>query len=118
MYLTLVPAYGRDYKSKAEVQRDLDAGKDFIIATYGHRYEGKPTNAEGLRQDGVKHVNIRYQQQRKIGVFQVPGAKALASNPIFNPNPHDIGTALLWGGGTVLGAWIMLRLIVATETRR
>lgn len=110
MHLTLVPAFGRDYKSKAEVQRDLDAGKDFIIATYGHRYDGKPVNAEGLRQSGVKTVNIRYRQQRSVGVFRVPGASPLSSNPIFTANPIDKGSAAI-GGLAFLGAvWILTKI--------
>ena len=32
--ITLTPAYGRDYKSKAAVLEDWNAGKDFIIASY------------------------------------------------------------------------------------
>jgi hypothetical protein len=33
--MTLVPAYGRDYKSKAAVVADWEAGKDFMIASIG-----------------------------------------------------------------------------------
>ena len=108
MYLTLVPAYGRDYKSKAEIQKDLDAGKDFIIAQYGHPYDGKPANAESLRQSGVKTVNIRYKQQRSIGVFKVPGASSLSSNPVFSGNPGiDAGSAVVGAGGVILFAWLL-----------
>lgn len=108
MHLTLVPAYGRDYKSKAEVQRDLDAGKDFIIATYGHPYDGKPANAESLRQSGVKTVNIRYKQQRAVGVFRVPGASSLSANPVFAGNPGIDPVSAAAGVGIFLGVtWII-----------
>lgn len=30
-YLSAVPAYGRDYKSKKEVLADWNAGKDFLV---------------------------------------------------------------------------------------
>lgn len=30
-YLTVSPAYGRDYRSKKEVQAAWDAGQDFIV---------------------------------------------------------------------------------------
>lgn len=111
MHLTLVPAFGRDYKSKAEVQRDLDAGKDFIIATYGHRYDGKPANAESLRQAGVKTVNIRYKQQRSVGVFRVPGTSSLSSNPVFSGNPIDTGSAVI-GGFALFGAlWVLGKIV-------
>lgn len=29
--MTLIPAYGRDYKSQASVLADFNAGKDFIL---------------------------------------------------------------------------------------
>lgn len=111
MHLTLVPAYGRDYKSKAEVQRDLDANKDFVIATYGHPYEGKPANAESLRKSGVKTVNIRYRQQHSIGVFRVPGASSLASNPVFSGNPAiDAGSAVIGGLAFIGSVWILTKI--------
>ncbi len=30
-YISAVPAYGRDYKTKADVLADWEAGKDFLI---------------------------------------------------------------------------------------
>ena len=69
--MTLTPAYGRDYKSKKAVQADLDAGKDFIIADFGHPYDGKPANHRDLKSEGLATVNIRYGNLRKVGVFKV-----------------------------------------------
>jgi hypothetical protein len=60
--ITLVPAYGRDYKSKAAVQADWDADKDFIIASYGHPWDTKPTNKS---QWGGAPAMIRYGNLRK-----------------------------------------------------
>lgn len=34
-YIEVVPAYGRDYKSKAEILNDLRDGKDFKLTTTG-----------------------------------------------------------------------------------
>ncbi len=34
-YLTVIPAYGRDYTSKTAVLADWNAGKDFQIVTHG-----------------------------------------------------------------------------------
>lgn len=31
MFITLIPAYGRDYKSSKEVKADWEAGKDFVM---------------------------------------------------------------------------------------
>ncbi len=67
-YLTLTPAYGRDYKSRAAVQADWQAGKDFIIANLFHRYDGKPINKEQADAEGIT-VNIRYRQLRQIMVI-------------------------------------------------
>ena len=64
--MTLTPAYGRDYESKKAVLAGFDAGKDFIIAEYGHRYDGKPVNKEQLKG---QTVNIRYSQLRKVVVI-------------------------------------------------
>lgn len=106
MYLTLVPAFGRDYKSKAEVQRDLDANKDFIIASYGHRYDGKPANASSLRAEGITVVNIRFSKLRKVGVFKLTGA-ALSSNPVFAGNPGLDAVSAAAGVGIFVGAvWL------------
>lgn len=41
MTMILVPAYGRDYRTAAEVKKDWEDGKDFQIATIGHPYYGK-----------------------------------------------------------------------------
>jgi hypothetical protein len=106
MYLTLVPAFGRDYKSKAEVQRDLDANKDFIIQSYGHPYDGKPANASSLRAAGVKTVNIRYKRLTAVGVFKI-GAGALSSNPVFAANPSLDMVSAAAGVGIFVGAvWL------------
>jgi hypothetical protein len=56
--VTLVPAYGRDYKSKAAVKADWDAGKDFRIATFGPD-DGRYTSKSDWYG---KHVLIRYKR--------------------------------------------------------
>jgi len=70
--MTLVPAYGRDYKSKKAIEADLAAGKDFIINDMFSPWDGKPVNVEGLRSEGITQVNVRYGQLRKVCVVQVP----------------------------------------------
>ena len=52
---TVIPAYGRDYKSAAAAKKDWQDGKDFIIADLSNRYDGKPCSI----RDGLK-VTIRY----------------------------------------------------------
>ena len=66
MNLTLQPAYGRDYKSKAAVLADWNANKDFRIATFGPdmgRYINK-ADANGTT------VSIRYQRDTKVTVVK------------------------------------------------
>lgn len=63
MYVTLVPAYGRDYKSAKAVKEDWNANKDFIISNLFHPSDGKPMNREQA-QPGEKYM-IRYDGQRK-----------------------------------------------------
>ncbi len=70
MSLTLIPAYGRDYKTKKEVLADWEAGKDFIIANAFHPYDGKPMNKEDA-EPGFTY-NIRHSGQRKICQIKTP----------------------------------------------
>jgi len=64
--MTLTPAYGRDYKSAKAAKADWDNGKDFIIATFGDPWDGKPVNKEQVGDDSP--INIRYNQLRKVTV--------------------------------------------------
>lgn len=62
-YRTLTPAYGRDYKSKKEVEADWNAEKDFLL---------QPENAYVNKQQfssGVK-VCIRYSRITKVTVVK------------------------------------------------
>ena len=60
--MTLIPAYGRDYKSAKAVKEDWDANKDFIIADVSSRWNGKPVNKEQLKGETV---GIRYNKLTK-----------------------------------------------------
>ena len=64
--MTLTPAYGRDYKSKAAALADFEAGKDFIIADIASRWSGKPANKQDLQAAGETRVMLRYDQLRKV----------------------------------------------------
>lgn len=66
MTLHLTPAYGRDYKSKAEVARDFAADKDFLVQP-----QNRPVNRAGLVATGEREVNIRYDGLRKVVVLPV-----------------------------------------------
>ena len=69
MELTLTPAYGRDYKNKAAVLKDWEAGKDFEIADPGyHRYCNK---ADLERDSKVTGVRLRYAGLRKVALIKL-----------------------------------------------
>jgi hypothetical protein len=70
MGITLVPSFGRDYKSGKEVQAAWDAGKDFTIQSIGHPDDGRQINKEDAEKIGGT-FNIRYKQSRNIKVIKV-----------------------------------------------
>lgn len=69
-YLTVVPAYGRDYKSKKDAVADWEAGKDFRIADIGAgRDDGRYVNNADLAGQDVT-VNIRYKRLTMVAVVK------------------------------------------------
>ena len=61
---TLVPAYGRDYKSAKAVLTDFNTGKDFALQPSG-RYASKKDLPAGT-------YSIRYSNLRKVLVVTLP----------------------------------------------
>jgi len=72
--MTLIPAYGREYKSKKEVEADFNADKDFIICEFANPYNGKPANKSDLK-NVVKQVTIRYGNLRKVAILNTGGGE-------------------------------------------
>ena len=68
-YVTLVPAYGRDYKNKKEVQTDWDADKDFLINDMSHPYNGKYINKPQASKGDT--MMIRFKQLRNVHVIKI-----------------------------------------------
>jgi hypothetical protein len=68
--ITLQPAYGKDYKSKAEVLAAWLADHDFIIATKDIPYSGKPMNRPQATDNAYA---IRYNNNRKIVIVKKKG---------------------------------------------
>ena len=62
--LTLVPAYGRDYKSRSAVVADWDAGKDFQISNFFHPDDGRYINKQDAK--GPLVLNIRYKKLTQV----------------------------------------------------
>ena len=67
-YVTVVPAYGRDYKSKKAVLEDYRASKDFRINDMFNPYDGKYINKEDADNAGLT-MNVRYSQRTKVCVI-------------------------------------------------
>jgi hypothetical protein len=61
----LVPAYGRDYKTRKAVVEDWNGGKDFQTPT------GAYANKEDAARLGLKAINIRFKQIREVAVLKL-----------------------------------------------
>ena len=75
MTLTLVPAYGRDYRNKMDLQADFLAGKDFRVAGF---HGDSMTNKEDLDKmyHGEYTANVRYARMTKVAVLKFPVKKS------------------------------------------
>lgn len=71
MRMTLTPAYGRDYRSKAAVLEAWQAGTDFVIASFGPD-SGRYVNCDDLAGKPAT-LDIRYGELRKIIVIEHKG---------------------------------------------
>lgn len=67
----IVPAYGRDYTSKAKVLEALNAGQDFKVADMSSQWDGMACNLENLREDGIEEVTIRYGKLMKVMTHKI-----------------------------------------------
>lgn len=64
---TLTPAYGRDYKSKAEVIAAFEAGKDF---EYYHPFAGGSYVSKADFAPGAR-IALRYKRLRSVALHTV-----------------------------------------------
>ena len=69
--MTLVPTYGRDYRSQKSVQRDFMRDMDFVIQDMSSLWDGKLCNRSGLIKHGIKQVDIRYNGLRSSLAIEV-----------------------------------------------
>ena len=67
MIPTLLPAYGRDYKSKAAILDDINNNKDFLVSSL---YPSL-INRSQLITEGYKSIVVRYASQRKVTSFKL-----------------------------------------------
>ena len=73
--LTLAPAYGRDYRSQADIVVDLVRDKDFLLCDPQSRWYGKPVNRSQLvsMEPGLYDpvINVRYDKLRKVALIDL-----------------------------------------------
>ena len=65
-HLTVVPAYGRDYNSKAALLADWNEDLDFRAEP-----RGQYINKEGAIAHGITSIEFRYAKLRKIFVMYI-----------------------------------------------
>jgi len=62
-YLTVIPAYGRDYRSAAAVKADWADGKDFRVCDLSSRYDGSCINKDDKPDDVI--LTVRFERLRR-----------------------------------------------------
>ena len=69
-FITLLPAYGRDYKSKRVIIDDLNNNKDFLEST-----SLRAINKQQFKELNISSFNVRYDQHRKITNIKIKDLK-------------------------------------------
>lgn len=69
-YIGMSPAYGRDYKSKADVLQAVREGKDFSINDYGPDM-GRAANMESFVEQAPVCLKIRYKKNTQVTVIEL-----------------------------------------------
>jgi len=94
--VTVVPAYGRDYRSKAAVQADWDAGKDFLIQDVSSPWDGKYISKDDAKDAGIREVNVRFKRMRNVAVLRVAATRSAGRrNPRYGMYGFEAKTANL-----------------------
>ncbi len=70
--LHVIPAYGRDYRSRKGVLADLKKNLDFSIRDISCKWDGKVANLQDIQND-YKQIVVRYGKMlRRSAVFKLP----------------------------------------------
>ena len=77
---TLMPAYGRDYTSKAALLVDLWAGKDFVCRMFEYDRDIY-ANLADLKHAGLGVVKVRYNKLRKVAMVDLNKAPKAPKAP-------------------------------------
>ena len=70
MFKTLIPAYGRDYRSAKAAKECFLSGNDWIIADITDPYDGKPCSVRDF-EPGTG-ITLRYKKLASLTVVKVP----------------------------------------------
>lgn len=69
--ITIGPAFGRDYTSKAKALADWDANLDFMIHDMRHSGYISKSSAPYLEWMGVTAIHLRYNNMRMVVVLKL-----------------------------------------------
>lgn len=69
--ITMIPAYGRDYRSKRAIKKALQNQVDFRVQDVSSKWDGMVGNLNDLQKEGHKELKIRYSNLNKVTVFQI-----------------------------------------------
>jgi len=72
--LSIKPYFTRDYKSRAALEADLLANKDFTVSDFFNPWDGKACNLADMRAAGVTAVRARYDRLTKQVTITLPAA--------------------------------------------
>jgi hypothetical protein len=68
-YIECIPAYGRDYKSKKEVQTAWDNNHDFMIVSMDHPHRGRYVNKQDVAGSGHTMM-LRFKRNTGVHVIK------------------------------------------------
>lgn len=69
--ITIGPAFGRDYRSKAKALADWDANLDFVIHDMRHGGYVNKAQVPDLKSIGVTAIHLRYNNMRMVVVLKL-----------------------------------------------
>ena len=69
--ITISPAYGRDYTSKAKALADWDANKDFIIQDIRLSGYVSKSQVPDLIRDGISKIMLRYNKMHMVVLLKL-----------------------------------------------
>jgi hypothetical protein len=69
--ITISPAYGRDYTSKAKALADWDSNKDFVIQDMRLSGYVSKSQVPDLIRDGISKIMLRYNKMHMVVLLKL-----------------------------------------------